>query len=101
MAKIQMKRLPALLVAIDEALAALPAASPFTAGWPARVEALDKLFDRLATTEGATLRSNSGGVVMFILAGVASSATSGREGALRNWRRAARAKLDNRENEDA
>ena len=97
MAKIQMQRLAGLIVLIDEGLAALPdsgnwAASDFDSRRAERDKAVRRLSDELVRRERAIIRD--GGLASLTIANLTASATAGLEGALRNWRRAARAKLD-------
>jgi len=94
---IQMNRLAGLITLLDEQLAALPPLGDTTAiDWWARREAhqrgVVRLCAMLERREGAQI--SNGSTASVTLANLRATATSGLEGALRNWRRAARAKLD-------
>jgi hypothetical protein len=95
---IQYHRLAALVTLLDEQIAALPdLGSPYAPGWLDRRAAHDRAVDRLCAMlerREAAEYSERGPDSIIVIANLRATATSGREGALRNWRRAARAKLD-------
>ncbi|WP_336071506.1 hypothetical protein [Nitratireductor rhodophyticola] len=88
----------ALLIGLDEKLGARPAWESSTLEerddyWRAEHGALNELRDRLAETEGARFYHQPPDGHAIRMGGIRSSSTSGWRGALTNWQKAARRRI--------
>lgn len=93
-----LQRLIDLIGAKLDGLPVLPSLDRSEERWQAmkhRTAAVDALMAELAAAEGAKIRpGGSWETAMIKLAGISCTCTQGSEGVLRNWRVAARKKID-------
>lgn len=88
------EELERLIKVVDGKLDSLPPYEPSADGWRTRNAALDKIFEELVCEEKAKTWTNAGDNTAIRLAGIRSTSTCGVTGALGNWKRAARAKIE-------